>query len=742
MVRINEDDPDAEQLIVSKTYTRRLYKNVAAATKGEEGEEEKEEEEGEEEEIVTHYIKGRFIGKGAFGHVYEFRCLENGQVYAGKVISKASVTTGAQKRKLITEIRIHRRLSHPNVVRFVQSFTDEDNYYIVLELCRHRTLLDVLRCRGRLPEGEARYWLAQLLRALFYLRGVLVLHRDLKLGNLFVCDGMVLKVGDFGLSASLATPADRKRSICGTPNYIAPEVLAPEAGHGLEADVWAFGIIAYTLLAGVHPFEVRGGGPKETYARIRSGEYDFPASVSPAARDLIQHILVRDPAARYTLDQVAAHPFFAPSLIPASLPVHALVTDPELTFIPPLPEAAPPVLSEERAQALPRPRPRHRQGGDTTAAKTTTITTTAAAANGAEITAEPYVPPSGIDELRALKHAVLYALDATLETQGAPYTPVPRASVPGLGTPRNDRVATVRRWVDYSQLYGLGYLLSNGSVGAYYNDTSKILLTRKRRWARACGGGGEALHRSVRYICDDTLIAYRTDADGETTLGLSHDRLKKLRIANDFRAFLCDPSAHPRCALAAPPPPEAVNGDEAGMMVVADEDAEGVEVFGDEYEEDDAEVVMVTHYYKVADGIIFRFSNGSMQINYQSKVRLLVVPWWKSPVRFLSEDSNSNSKGGGGDKKEEKPLTAEAQRECVMGALHALNKLIKRYTKPKTTQPTKAPLKEIVGNNMPQEAQQLLPPLKEVQHMAVAAGENPKHGRYTTTTVIPAAVSK
>lgn len=687
-------------------------------------EENDDEEEEEEEEIVTHYIKGRFIGKGGFARVYEFRCLENGQVYAGKVIPKCSVTTGNQKRKLITEIRIHRSLSHPNIVRFVQSFTDEDNYYIVLELCRHQTLLDVLRCRGHLPEREARYWLSQLLRALAYLRGVLVLHRDLKLGNLFVCDGMVLKVGDFGLSASMASAADRKRSICGTPNYIAPEVLAsgPAGGHGLEVDIWSFGVILYTLLVGAHPFE--GRGSKETYARIRSGSYAFPgaARISAEARDLIGHILVTDPAARYTLDQVAAHPFFTAASIPETLPLHALVTDP----LPSSPSSPSQTLQiqtpfigqqgQQKDEGNCAEKASKQQGGE----KATFARKKKRKSPAAEIYEEPYAPPPGLCELNALKHAVLHALDVSLEAQAAEqYVPVPRlpSSLPppppsssssspaegagfqGLGIPQGERVATVRKWVDYSQQYGLGYLLSDGSVGAYYNDTSKIVLTRKRRYKSDDGnddndekGEGDCCqppHRCVKYIYENTITSYRTNEDGETKLDLSHDRLKKLRIVNSFRTFLCDPTTCsnevvcPKTTTTAPSSSSSAGMETVSAAEVMDVEAETVEVFRDAEEEMEAEVVMVTHYYKLQDGIAFRFSNGSMQINFANRARLLIVPWWKAPTRFLGAEN---------------PVPAEAKRELIMSALHAINKLIRRYSKPQAG----GPLKEVVRNGMAQ----------------------------------------
>ncbi|RYE96899.1 MAG: hypothetical protein EOO41_04105, partial [Methanobacteriota archaeon] len=193
-----------------------------------------------------------------------------------------------------------------------------------------QTMMELVRQRRRLTEPEARYYALQLLDAMRYLHSHNIIHRDLKLGNLFLSQGMEVRVGDFGLAAQLASKDERKRTICGTPNYIAPEILDGTHGHSFEVDTWALGVIIYTMLIGKPPFET--SDVKATYKRIRENSYTFPESVpvSPSARDLVMRILQPNPAARLTLTQILEHDFFMhPSaVVPTIMPASALVHEP------------------------------------------------------------------------------------------------------------------------------------------------------------------------------------------------------------------------------------------------------------------------------------------------------------------------------------------------------------------------------------------------------------------------------
>ena len=129
---------------------------------------------------------------------------------------------------------------------------------MTLELCPNRSLMDMLRRRRRFTDPEVRFLMVQLIGACHYMHTNQVIHRDLKLGNLFLDASMNVKVGDFGLAALIENPGERKKTICGTPNYIAPEVLFDTAnGHSFEVDTWSIGVILYTLIIGRPPFQTK-----------------------------------------------------------------------------------------------------------------------------------------------------------------------------------------------------------------------------------------------------------------------------------------------------------------------------------------------------------------------------------------------------------------------------------------------------------------------------------------------------
>lgn len=152
--------------------------------------------------------------------------------------------------KLISEIKIHKSLHNKYIVQFEHVFEDAENVYILLELCPYQTLNELIKRRKRITEFEAQVYIMQVVQALKYLHANKVIHRDLKLGNLFLGDNMTLKLGDFGLATKIEFEGEKKKTICGTPNYIAPEILEGKDGHSYEVDMWSLGVILYTLLIG------------------------------------------------------------------------------------------------------------------------------------------------------------------------------------------------------------------------------------------------------------------------------------------------------------------------------------------------------------------------------------------------------------------------------------------------------------------------------------------------------------
>ena len=201
----------------------------------------------------------------------------------------------------MSEIKIHKTMKHPSIVLLQKYFEDKENVYIVLELCPNLSLNDMLKRRKRFTDIEVKCYLSQIIKAVIYMQKNKVIHRDLKLGNLFLGKEMELKVGDFGLATKVTFDGEKKRTICGTPNYIAPEVLSSRIGHSYEVDVWSIGVIMYTLLFGRPPFET--SDVKRTYKRIKLNDYQFPqnANVSTDAKDLISKVLKSNPKERLSL---------------------------------------------------------------------------------------------------------------------------------------------------------------------------------------------------------------------------------------------------------------------------------------------------------------------------------------------------------------------------------------------------------------------------------------------------------
>ena len=380
---------------------------------------------------IRKYYKGRLLGKGGFAKCYEFSCAENKKIFAGKVIAKSSLVKSRAKQKLISEIKIHKSLHHPQIVAFEHYFEDTENVYILLEICQNQTLNDLLKRRKRLTEIEVQCYVVQLIKALKYLHSHRVIHRDLKLGNLFLTDKMELKVGDFGLATKLDFEGERKRTVCGTPNYIAPEILDGKTGHSYEVDIWSLGVIIYTLIIGKPPFETRD--VKTTYKRIKMNAYSFPdaAIISEAAKNLISQILVTDPTKRPSLDQILIHDFFNQGTsIPKLLPTSTLACTPSLSYIRTfMPDAG-------------------KDGIVNKPCTTTKLTDLLSGSNDKKVE---------IKKTYGDKEE-----ETTDNTKNDP-------NLKGPDT-------WVKKWVDYSSKYGLGYLLSNGYSGVFFNDSSKIIL--------------------------------------------------------------------------------------------------------------------------------------------------------------------------------------------------------------------------------------------------------------------------
>ena len=282
---------------------------------------------------VWYYSQGKFLGKGGFAKCYEFTDLQSNKILAAKIVLKSSlVNKPSAKEKLLSEIHIHRGLNHTNIVKCEHCFEDKHNVYILLELCSNQALSDILKRRIRLTEIEVRCYLIQIISGLKYLHEKNIIHRDLKLANLFITDQMELKIGDFGLAAKITEKDQLRKSLCGTPNYIAPEIVE-RRGHSYPVDIWSLGIICYTLLVGKPPFETPN--IKDTINRIIKLDYKFPEKhlLSEEAKSLISSILQKYELVRPTLDEILEHKFFSKTSIPKYLPISTLACPPTASYL-------------------------------------------------------------------------------------------------------------------------------------------------------------------------------------------------------------------------------------------------------------------------------------------------------------------------------------------------------------------------------------------------------------------------
>ncbi|KAL1958093.1 hypothetical protein VTO42DRAFT_5133 [Malbranchea cinnamomea] len=250
---------------------------------------------------------GKPLGKGKFGRVYLARERSTGFVCALKVLHKSELVQGKVEKQLRREIEIQSNLRHPNILRLYGHFHDSKRVFLILEYAGKGELYKHLRKENRFPEWKAAQYIAQMAAALKYLHKKHVIHRDIKPENILVGIHGEIKISDFGWSVH--APNNRRKTMCGTLDYLPPEMLKPGSQDNYydeKVDLWSLGVLTYEFLVGEAPFE---DTPVMTQRRIARGEMTIPSFVSPEARDLIKGLLVLDPSKRLTLDEVQKHPW-------------------------------------------------------------------------------------------------------------------------------------------------------------------------------------------------------------------------------------------------------------------------------------------------------------------------------------------------------------------------------------------------------------------------------------------------
>lgn len=259
--------------------------------------------------LMHKYELGRLLGQGTFAKVYHARNLKTGQNIAIKVIDKEKVLKVGLIDQIKREISVMRLIRHPNVVQLYEVMASKTKIYFIMEYVKGGELFNRL-LKGKLREDVARKYFQQLIQAVDFCHSRGVYHRDLKPENLLHDENGDLKVTDFGLSALWESRRQDGllHTTCGTPAYVAPEVINKKGYDGAKADIWSCGVILYVLMAGYLPFH--DSNLMELYRKIIKSDFKCPPWFPQEVRKLLSKILDPNPKTRITVEKIMDNNWF------------------------------------------------------------------------------------------------------------------------------------------------------------------------------------------------------------------------------------------------------------------------------------------------------------------------------------------------------------------------------------------------------------------------------------------------
>jgi len=261
-------------------------------------------------DVTDKYYVRQVVGDGNFAVVRVCYSRQTRKEFAVKIIDKAKCQ--GKEHMIESEIAILSKIAHSNIIQLEEVFDFPTEKYLIMEYVSGGDLFDAIAHDIKYTESVARDMIKDLANALQYLHDRMICHRDIKPENLLVIDMLhskSLKLADFGLAVEVREPLF---TVCGTPTYVAPEILA-ETGYGVKVDVWAVGVILYILLCGYPPFSSRTNNQEELFDQILSGLFEFNSpdwdDISYPAKELISWSLVVDPLQRYSAKEILQHPW-------------------------------------------------------------------------------------------------------------------------------------------------------------------------------------------------------------------------------------------------------------------------------------------------------------------------------------------------------------------------------------------------------------------------------------------------
>lgn len=253
------------------------------------------------------YKIGKMLGKGAFGRVNLGLHRLTRRLVAVKAINMEFMKDESSKKKMNNEISILKMLRHPNVVKLLETFDTDKHHLIVMELCPGGDLLNYVRKRRKLNEKYAKFVFKQIMEGLAYLHDNGVVHRDIKLDNILLDGHGNIKIADFGVSRKVIDNEILFEQ-CGTPAYIAPEIVRELGYKGYPVDIWSAGVCLYAMLYGNVPFKANQMG--DLNKMILDATIEYKDTVSEEARDLMQRMLQKNPNKRLTALESLNHKWF------------------------------------------------------------------------------------------------------------------------------------------------------------------------------------------------------------------------------------------------------------------------------------------------------------------------------------------------------------------------------------------------------------------------------------------------
>ncbi|CAF2094805.1 BnaA05g34860D [Brassica napus] len=268
--------------------------------------------------LFGKYDLGKLLGSGAFAKVYQAEDLHNDrESVAIKVVQKKRLKDGLTAH-VKREISVMRRLRHPHIVLLSEVLATKTKIYFVMELAKGGELFSRVSS-NRFTEKLSRKYFRQLISAVRYCHARGVYHRDLKPENLLLDENRDLKVSDFGLSAmkEQIKSDGMLHTLCGTPAYVAPELLTKKGYDGSKADIWSCGVVLFLLNAGYLPF--RDSNISGLYRRIRTAQYTMPEWTSPELTNLLRRLLEPVPEKRITVDEILKDPWFNHGVDPSEI---------------------------------------------------------------------------------------------------------------------------------------------------------------------------------------------------------------------------------------------------------------------------------------------------------------------------------------------------------------------------------------------------------------------------------------